>query len=271
MDRPPANRSPKPQRVSRSFRAPTRGTTMALRRIGVELGLLNVAYQPVVDLHTDRVFAYEVLARPARDLFPNPPAMFLAATGSEVVGELGREIRRLAVEGCDQRLFVNVHPDELRDRWLVRPDDPIFFHDPGVCIEVTESVPLTHWDLVSGVLAELRAKGVQIVIDDLGAGFSNLKYIADLNPDIVKLDRELVVGLDRQPRLQRLVKGIVRLCADLGAQVVAEGIETEGELSAVFDAGVRYGQGYLLAVPDNPPPTPVPPSRILRRRASPST
>jgi len=265
MSRPPSSRFPRARTTNRGLRTPVRGTTMALRRIGVDQGLLNVAYQPVVDLHSERVYAYEVLARPSRDVFPNPPAMFLAATGLEVVGELGREIRRLAVEGCQHRLFVNIHPDELRDRWIVRPDDPIFFHDRGVCLEVTESVPLTHWELVSGILGELRAKGIQIVIDDLGAGFSNLKYIADLQPDLVKLDRELVVNLDKQPRLQRLVKGIVRLCADLGADVVAEGIETEGELWAVFDAGVRYGQGYLLAVPDNPPPRPTMPSALKKR------
>jgi EAL domain-containing protein (putative c-di-GMP-specific phosphodiesterase class I) len=95
---------------------------------------------------------------------------------------------------------------------------------------------------------------VHLVVDDLGAGYSNLKYIADLHPRVVKLDRELIAGLSRGTRLFKLVAGIVRLCSELDARVVAEGIETVEELGAVIEAGARYGQGYLLARPANPLP-----------------
>ena len=95
---------------------------------------------------------------------------------------------------------------------------------------------------------------MHLVVDDLGAGYSNLKYIADLNPRVVKLDRDLIAGLTRDSRLFKLVSAIVRLCTELDAKVVAEGIETATELDAVVAAGARYGQGYLLARPAFPPP-----------------
>jgi EAL domain-containing protein (putative c-di-GMP-specific phosphodiesterase class I) len=104
------------------------------------------------------------------------------------------------------------------------------------------------------MLREIRGKGIYLVVDDLGAGYSNLKYIADLSPRVVKLDRELVAGLTRGSRLHRLVASLVRLCRELDASVVAEGIETVDELAAVCDAGVRFGQGYLLARPAFTPP-----------------
>jgi EAL domain-containing protein (putative c-di-GMP-specific phosphodiesterase class I) len=137
----------------------------------------------------------------------------------------------------------------------VRPDDPIFFHDHDVFLEITESVPLTHFELCISVLSELRSRGdVRLVVDDLGAGYSNLKSIADLQPNVVKLDRDLVAGIDRSERQRRLVAGVVGLCGDLDALVVAEGIETADELQAVCDAGAHFGQGFLFARPSFPRP-----------------
>jgi EAL domain-containing protein (putative c-di-GMP-specific phosphodiesterase class I) len=148
-------------------------------------------------------------------------------------------------------VFLNVHPGELSEPWLVRPDDPIFAHDDEVFLEVTESVPLEHFDLCLSVLQELRSRGgVHLVVDDLGAGYSNLKSIADLKPRVVKLDRGLVAGIHQSARQQRLVKGVRQLCRDLDATVVAEGIETHDEYGALRDAGAPLGQGYLFARPD---------------------
>jgi len=152
-------------------------------------------------------------------------------------------------------IFLNVHPQELHEAWIVRPDDPLFSHDHVVYLEVTESMPLTHHELCMNVLGELRSRAnVELVVDDLGAGYSNLKRILDLEPKVVKLDRGLIMNLDKNPRQQRLVTGVVRLCADLGATVVAEGIETDDEFNALRDTGAHYGQGYLFARPAYPMP-----------------
>jgi EAL domain-containing protein (putative c-di-GMP-specific phosphodiesterase class I) len=165
-------------------------------------------------------------------------------------------IRELTVKRCgDVPVFTNVHPDELTQRWLIRPDDPIYSHQNDVYIEITESVPFSHFDLCVSMLREIQSRGnVHLVIDDLGAGYSNLQRIVDLAPSIVKLDMQLVRGIDRLPRKQKLIKSIVSMCGDQGARVVAEGIETVPELNAVIDAGVQLGQGYLLARPAYPIP-----------------
>jgi len=234
-------------------------------------GQLSVVFQPIVDLRNGRVFAHEALARCSAPGLQSPPVLFEHAIEQRVCGELGRRIRDLAVEGCaGHPLFLNIHPAEFAERWLVQPDDPIFSHEPGVFLEVTESVPLSHFELVSQILREVRGKGVGLVVDDLGAGYSNLRYIADLNPEVVKLDRGLIEGLHADERRQKLVGAIVRLCEDLDAEVVAEGIETVEELDCVRSVGVRYVQGYLLARPATPPPEPssVPPPDPRYRKRS---
>ncbi|NVB77218.1 MAG: EAL domain-containing protein [Kofleriaceae bacterium] len=212
-------------------------------------------YQPLVDLKTQKVFAYEALARTKAPEFDGPMALFAAAVGEGVTGELGRLLRSMALEGCPGHpLFLNIHPAELNERWVVQPDDPIFRHTEDVYLEITEAVPLSHFRLCKDMLNEVRGRGVHLVVDDLGAGYSNLKYIADLNPRVVKLDRDLIAGLRMDSRLFKLVSAIVRLCSELDSKVVAEGIETEVELEAVIAAGAKYGQGFLLARPAMPPP-----------------
>jgi len=228
--------------------------SLAIRRV-VDARDVRVVYQPVVDLSTQKVFAYEALARSKAPEFAGPIELFKAAVDHSCAGELGRLLRELAVESCPTHpLFLNIHPAELNEHYLVQPDDPIFDHDTDVFLEITEAVPLSHFELCRSMLAEIRGRGVYLVVDDLGAGYSNLKYIADLEPRVVKLDRELVAGLVKDSRLYTLVSGIVVLCEQLGARVVAEGIETVEELDAVIASGARYGQGYLLARPDYPPP-----------------
>jgi EAL domain-containing protein (putative c-di-GMP-specific phosphodiesterase class I) len=221
----------------------------------IEEGDTFCVFQPLVDLRTQKVFAYESLARTKAPEFEGPMQMFAAAVAEGLTGELGRLLRAQSLEGCPTSpLFLNIHPAELNEKWVVQPDDPIFQHSEDVYLEITEAVPLSHFRLCKDMLNEVRGRGVHLVVDDLGAGYSNLKYIADLAPRIVKLDRGLIAGLARDTRLFKLVSGIVRLCSELDSKVVAEGIETEVELEAVIAAGARYGQGYLLARPAFPPP-----------------
>lgn len=218
-------------------------------------GLIHCAYQPIVDLATGTIFGYEALARSRTPEFPHPPALFEAAIAERFCGRLGRALRQMAVRDCpNDRLFLNMHPDELSEGWLVRPDDPVTLHDRDVFLEVTESVPLSHYRFCHSVLSEIRSRGVKLAVDDLGAGFSNLKYIADLQPEVVKLDRSLVAGLDANRPLRRLATSLVSLCHEMGARVVAEGIETRDELLAVVDTGAHFGQGYYLARPNRIPP-----------------
>ena len=217
---------------------------------------LSVVFQPIVDILTGQQFATEALVRCRLKELADPVTLFRQAVMHQCSGRLGRMIREIAVPLCaGSPVFLNIHPNELSERWLVRPDDPIFSHDHDVFLEITEAVPFMQFQLCLDVLKDVRSRGsIHLVIDDLGAGYSNLGRIADLEPKFVKLDRDLVTDLDQHPRRLQLVTSVVKLCTELGAAVVAEGIETHDEYSAVCDTGARYGQGYLFARPAFPTP-----------------
>ncbi|MET0795441.1 MAG: EAL domain-containing protein [Polyangiaceae bacterium] len=217
---------------------------------------INMVFQPIVDIATGELFAHEALVRCKLPQYASLPLLFAAAEKEQAWGHLGRVIRQQTFERCqDTALFVNVHPEELSQRWLVRPDDPINFHEREVYLEITEAAAFTHYDLCMSVLKDVCARaGVHLVVDDYGAGHSNLARILDLNPKVVKLDGALIRGIDKDPRRQMMVRHMVALCGDLGAKVVAECIETVEELKAVADQGVHWAQGYVLARPAFPAP-----------------
>ncbi len=219
---------------------------------GEEVG---IAFQPIADVHRRRVYAYEALAANLHPLFSRTPEIFEAAVQAGRVAELGRLHRDQAIRACQHYpLFLNIDPHEFDYGWLVRPDDPIFRHRHHVTLEITESVPIKYFSQCHSVLGEVRQKGISLAIDDFGAGYSNLKYIADLQPEIVKLDRELIVGCAPGNLAFRLLCSIVGLCKEMNARTIAEGIETTEELQSAIDAGVDYAQGYLLGRPACPPP-----------------
>jgi len=217
---------------------------------------IRTLFQPIVDLETRKTWAVEALARCTRPHFLDPQALLHAAVDQGATGRLGRLLRQCAFEACpDQRIFVNIHPHELSSRWLVRADDPIGFHDAPVFLEITEAAAFEYFDLCRSVLREIcNRTGAHLVLDDIGAGYSNLTRFLELDPDVVKLDRALISSIDTDPRRQKMVKHLNALFTDLGASVVAEGIETPSELAAVVDTGVAYGQGYLFARPAFPIP-----------------
>lgn len=217
---------------------------------------MSVAYQPIVECATGRLFAYEALARCRIEAFRSPAVLFERASAEQACGRLGRMVRDVAFANAGATpLFVNLHPDELSSRWLVRPDDPIGFHDEAVYLEITETAALSHYELCMNVLKELCLRaGAKLVVDDFGAGHSNLQRLLELEPDIVKLDLALTRNIHEDSRKQAVVRHMVNLCGELGAEVVAEGVETVEELSCVRDLGAHYVQGYLLARPGTPPP-----------------
>ena len=98
-------------------------------------------------------------------------------------------------------------------------------------------------------VAMLRKLGYRIAVDDLGAGYAALGALATLEPEIVKLDMSLVRDIDQHPTKRRVVAAIASLCRELGSRVVAEGVETEAERTAIIDCGIDLIQGYLLAKP----------------------
>jgi EAL domain-containing protein (putative c-di-GMP-specific phosphodiesterase class I) len=217
---------------------------------------IGVVYQPIVEAHSGKLFAYEVLARCKVPELASPLVLFQRAVEERACGRLGRMIREEALSAASAvPLFLNIHPDELVERWLVRPDDPIGFSTEPVYLEITETAAFMHHDLCNSVLREVcertRAK---LVIDDFGSGHSNLTRLLDLEPAIVKLDLQLIRDVHVSSKKRAVIRYVTALCHELGAKVVAEGIEIAAELLCLQDLGVDYAQGYLLARPANPAP-----------------
>jgi EAL domain-containing protein (putative c-di-GMP-specific phosphodiesterase class I) len=217
---------------------------------------IGVHFQPIVSTRSREIFAYEALVRCRVPAYRSPPALLEAAMREKAVGRLGRQIREATFRACPGlNLFINIHPAELESRWLVRTDDPLSQHDGQIFLEITESAAFEQFDLCMNVLKNVCSRvGAHLAVDDLGTGHSNLTRVLELEPRVVKLDMALIRDIDKQAKKRVLVKHLVRLCTELGADVVAEGIETPAELAAVCDAGVQLVQGYLLARPAFPPP-----------------
>jgi EAL domain-containing protein (putative c-di-GMP-specific phosphodiesterase class I) len=120
-------------------------------------------------------------------------------------------------------------------------------------LELTEHQAVVSYAAVRERLAPLRAKGLKLAIDDTGAGFASLRHVVELRPDIIKVDRSLVTSIDTDRARRSVVTTFVLLALDIGATVIAEGVETPSELATVSSLGVDEAQGFLLARPTSNP------------------
>jgi EAL domain-containing protein (putative c-di-GMP-specific phosphodiesterase class I) len=212
-----------------------------------------MAFQPIVDVSANRMFAYEALVR--TDELSLQRADVLIATAERLgrIHDLGRTVRAAvarAAPGVPDELliFVNVHGLELTDEDLFGPDCALAPIASRIVLEITERVSV---DAAAGpaIVARLRAHGYRIAVDDLGAGYAALGALATLEPEIVKLDMSLVRDIDRHPTKRRVVGAIATLCRELGSRVVAEGVETEAEFRTLREVGIELIQGFFLARP----------------------
>jgi EAL domain-containing protein (putative c-di-GMP-specific phosphodiesterase class I) len=144
---------------------------------------------------------------------------------------------------------VNLHAKDLVDDKLFAADSPLGAIAHRVILEVTERASLDDLDHVHERVVALRQLGYRLAIDDLGAGYNSLNAVALLEPDVVKLDMSLVRSVHTAPTKQRMVRAMVSLSTELGAQVIAEGVETEEERACLCDLGCDLLQGYLFAKP----------------------
>jgi EAL domain-containing protein (putative c-di-GMP-specific phosphodiesterase class I) len=222
----------------------------------IETEAVDVAYQPIFDLRTDRCLGIEALAR-FPEPFTSPDQTFAAA---EHLG-LGLELERLVISrawdilsrlGRGQFLAVNVSPAallELAGRANSRPDLAL----DRLVVEVTEHSAVEAYTALRSELAPLRQRGLRIAVDDAGAGYASLRHILELRPDIIKLDRWLIHGLADDCAKRVAVDAFVSLAGELQARVVAEGVERPEDLSAARDLGLDAVQGYLLGRPTTDP------------------
>jgi len=212
-----------------------------------------MAFQPIVEISTHSVYAYEALLRTEEESLRRPDIFIATGERLDRIQQIGRTVRAAVATAIPDApsnalIFVNVHGLELSDEELYSTETALAKHSKRVVLEITERTSIDP-AVGSARVAMLRRLGYRIAVDDLGAGYAALGALASLEPEIVKLDMSLIRDLDRHSNKRRIVSAISSMCRELGSRVIAEGVETEAERTACIDAGIDLLQGYLFAKP----------------------
>jgi len=236
-----------------------------LRR-AVEQGNLDVYLQPLMDLSDLSVHGFEALVRwnhPERGLIPAASFVPLA----EEAG-LQPEIDRMVLQQTCAKVkelnsgvlaakpaaaHVNLSPNTIREPDFV-PNLALDLVESGfdpqqLVLEITESVMMPSVEQAASKLRAVKSLGVRLALDDFGTGYSSLSYLRSFPVDVVKIDKQFVDEIEEDEGAAALVQAILRLGLGLTFEVVAEGIETQEQMTSLVDLGCRYGQGYFLAHP----------------------
>lgn len=213
-------------------------------------------FQPIVDLRHGRIVGFEALARFTTGPAVAPNLWFAEAARRGLLAEFDAAVLRsqLAIRSAlppDTFLSVNVEPESLLDERVIN----VFLeHSPldGIVVEVTEHRGLGDPVRIRDAIDQLKRRGALIAVDDAGAGYAGLQQILIIEPQILKLDRSLIEGIDSDETKASLVEMLGVFAGRIGATVLAEGIETASEAKATAELGVELAQGYYFARPAPP-------------------
>lgn len=220
---------------------------------------LAMAFQPIVDVETGRPFAYEALVRGADG---QGAGEVLARVTPENRYAFDQQCRVAAIEGAveagildtDARLSINFLPNAVYSpvaciQLTLRTARATGFPADRLIFEFTENEEMNDTDHVRTIIETYQKMGFGTAIDDFGAGHAGLGLLAKFQTDFIKLDMELIRGIDGSLPRRMIVEGVIRIATSLGITIIAEGIETAAEYETLRALGVRYMQGYLLARP----------------------
>lgn len=216
----------------------------------------SFSYQPIVDVKAGDVFSYEALIRGSGN---EPAGDVLQRARDEGITDFDKESHAHAIKlaaslGIATRLNLNFLPSSIESSSsavssaLTTAEDCNISAD-RIVLEVLESEIIQDLARFKSAVDRYRAAGVLFAIDDFGAGYAGLNLLADFQPDVLKLDMNLVRDIERRGPRQAIVRGVLKTCSNLGIDVVAEGVETEGEYLWLKDEGIFLFQGRFFAEP----------------------
>jgi EAL domain-containing protein (putative c-di-GMP-specific phosphodiesterase class I) len=216
----------------------------------------SFAFQPIVDISGGEVVAHEALVR---GIGGEPASSVLGRLDDSNRYRFDQACRvkavKLAAElGLECDLNINFYPNavykpELCIRTTLAAAEFYGFPIERIVFEVTEGERIQDRQHLRSIIEYYQHLGFRTAIDDFGAGYAGLNLLAEYQPDYIKLDRELIAGIDAQPIRQAIVRGIVQTCRELGVGVLAEGVETAEEFGWLRDCGIELFQGYWFARP----------------------
>ncbi len=225
---------------------------------------LSARFQAIIDLSRGEILGYEGLIRgPSDSTLHSPIKLLQAAWENNLTVDIEHLCRRIVLEQFQSlnlpgKLFLNVSPECLLQKDAKHGQTLDYITQLGinpkrVIIELTEYQPTHDYVLLQEAVQHYRNMGFQIAIDDLGEGFSSLRLWSELKPEYVKIDMHFIQGIDKDPVKMQFVRSIQSIAIESDTSVIAEGIETHGELIAVKQLGVSCGQGYHIAKPHATP------------------
>jgi EAL domain-containing protein (putative c-di-GMP-specific phosphodiesterase class I) len=220
---------------------------------------LTMAFQPIVNINENSVFAYESLVRgpngeSARSVIQAVPESALYSFDQACRVAAIEQAAGLGLGSTSSALSINFMPNAVYEpraciQKTLETAARVDFPTNRLIFEITESEAVTDPNHLTKIVSAYRAMGFRTALDDFGAGHSNLNLLAQFQPDIIKVDMMLIRGIDHDRVRQRLMRHCVAICNDLGIDLVAEGIETLAEYEMLKSLGVTLMQGYLLAKP----------------------
>jgi diguanylate cyclase (GGDEF)-like protein len=225
---------------------------------------LTPLFQPVVSIQHGTVYGYEALIRgPKGTSLYSPKALFKIAEKLDRLVELDMLCREVAIErfaelGLNGRLFLNVTPTVILAERFQGGNTLQFAQRQGLSpdrlvIGVTETAPVEDYILLRQAVEHYREMGFAIAIDELGGGYAGFRHLAELRPELIKIDRYFIRNCYSDPVRRQLIHSICEIAHGVGSLVIAEGIETSRELDVVRSLGVNYAQGHLLSRPSARP------------------
>jgi EAL domain-containing protein (putative c-di-GMP-specific phosphodiesterase class I) len=221
---------------------------------------VRTLFQPIVDLTSRVTLGFEGLTRgPSGTEYESPYMLFEVATESDLLFELDRLCHRNALSSAasmkpTHKLFVNLLPTTIRDPEFQGERMLQFLKERNlspsrIVLEITERLAIENYDLFLEAMKTFTDQGFAIAIDDMGAGYSGLEKIVHLNPQYLKFDLMMVRDIHTSFVKREMLKAIHSLASNVGADVIAEGIERVEELETLLELGIPYGQGFLFARP----------------------
>ena len=219
---------------------------------------LQLAYQPVVRAVGGAVFGHEALLRSTHPVFDGPVTVISAVERHDMIEDLADAVVTRALDWlhnapADQTLFLNVHPAELANpTGLGARLERLTPFASRVVLEITERTSIYGVAAWERSVEVIRGLGIEIAVDDLGAGYSALSILAEVQPRFVKVDMSIIRDADRLTHKRRLIDLLCRFAEATNSLLVAEGIETEAEASTVRECGAHLLQGYLFGRPRLP-------------------
>lgn len=222
---------------------------------------IRTVFQPIVSLRNATAFGYEALSRGPQDTEMHTPKMlFEYAEKCGKMWDLELLCRVTAIETASSlpaqtKLFLNVNPQIIHDEKFKQGFTREFLNyyniDPeNIIFEITEKGSVNNINDFVKTIDNYKRQNYKIAIDDAGAGYSGLNLISDIHPHFLKLDMKLVRDIDKDTTKQALIKSLTEFASLTNTFLIAEGIETKGELLKLIDIGVHYGQGYYLQRPE---------------------